>query len=63
VAYCIDDDTILCNLADPPLSSVEQDTRRIGFEAAVLLDKMMRGYLPTEPRLLIDPLRVVTRPA
>jgi LacI family transcriptional regulator len=57
----IDNDTILCNLADPPLSSVEHDTRRIGFEAAVLLDKMMRGYVPTEPRLLIDPLRVVTR--
>jgi LacI family transcriptional regulator len=57
----IDNDTILCNLADPPLSSVEHDTRRIGFEAASLLDKMMRGYVPTEERLLIDPLRVVTR--
>jgi LacI family transcriptional regulator len=57
----IDNDTIMCNLADPPLSSVEHDTRRIGFEASVLLDKMMRGYMPTEPRILIDPLRVVTR--
>jgi LacI family transcriptional regulator len=57
----IDNDSILCNLADPPLSSVEHDTRRIGFEASSLLDKMMRGYAPTEPRILIDPLRVVTR--
>jgi len=57
----IDNDTILCNLADPPLSSVEHDTRRVGFEAAVLLDRMMRGYVPTEQRLLVDPLRVVTR--
>ena len=46
----IDNDSILCNLADPPLSSVEHDTRRIGFEASVLLDKMMRGFTPTEPR-------------
>jgi LacI family transcriptional regulator len=57
----VDNDTILCDLADPPLSSVEHNTRRIGYEAATLLDKMMRGQAPTDQRILINPLHVVVR--
>jgi LacI family transcriptional regulator len=57
----IDNDTILCDLADPPLSSVEHNTRGIGYEAAALLDKMMRGYEPPPGPILINPVRVVTR--
>jgi LacI family transcriptional regulator len=57
----IDNDMILCDLADPPLSSVEHNTRRIGYEAATLLDKMMRGLAPPQGPILINPLHVVTR--
>jgi LacI family transcriptional regulator len=32
----VDNDEILCNLAHPPLSSVDLDNRRIGYEAAAL---------------------------
>ena len=57
----VDNDTILCDLADPPLSSVEHNTRGIGYEAAALLDKMMRGQTPPPSPILINPVRVVTR--
>jgi LacI family transcriptional regulator len=57
----IDNDSVLCSLADPPLSSVDHDLRRIGYEAAVLLDRMMAGDVRVDTRLLVEPLRVVTR--
>ncbi|QEE27432.1 DNA-binding transcriptional regulator [Terriglobus albidus] len=36
-------DDIACALSDPPLSSVVLDAWRMGYEAAHLLDRMMRG--------------------
>ena len=39
----VDNDEVLCDLSDPPLSSVVPDTRRIGHESAALLDRMMAG--------------------
>jgi LacI family transcriptional regulator len=56
-----DTDEFLCNLSSPPLSSIEVASRRIGHEAAALLDRMMRGEpAPTEP-MLIPPIRVIGR--
>jgi LacI family transcriptional regulator len=54
-------DKLLCELCDPPLSSVIPNPRRAGYEAAVLLDKLMRGMpVPTQPKE-IDPLGVAQR--
>ena len=39
----VDDDDRFCECAWPPLSSVRLPTRRIGFEAAAMLDRAMRG--------------------
>jgi len=39
----VDNDEFLCNLTDPPLTSVAPDTRRTGYEAAALLDRLMAG--------------------
>lgn len=57
----VDNDRLLCELSDPPLSSVEADAPRIGFEAASLLDELMRGGRPPKAPRLIPPQRVVTR--
>ena len=57
----VDNDELLCDLSDPPLSSVVPDTRRIGYEAAALLDRMMRGALASEVLTTIPPLGVLTR--
>ena len=56
-----DNDEVLCELSDPPLSSVAPDTMRIGYDAAVLLDRMMAGGKPPAKPILIPPLGVVTR--
>ena len=39
----VDNDEVLCELCSPPLSSVLPNARRIGFEAAELLARMMRS--------------------
>lgn len=57
----VDNDQLLCGLTSPPLSSVEQDAKRIGYEAAALLDRMMRGEKPRRKHFLIDPVEIVTR--
>jgi len=42
----VDDDDIMCELSSPPLTSITQGTRQIGYEAAALLDAMMQGAEP-----------------
>ncbi len=37
----VDDDRLICELAEPSLSSIIQDTHATGYEAARLLDEMM----------------------
>ena len=49
----VDNDVLPCELSDPPLSSVEPDTERIGFEAAALLDGM------TDDRLAAEAIRFI----
>jgi len=57
----VDNDELLCELADPPLSSVALDTERGGYEAAQLLDGLMSGRVRQPARILVEPLGVVTR--
>jgi len=57
----VDNDVVLGELSDPPLSSIDQDLQRIGYEAAALLDRLMSGEpAPTGP-VLVEPLGVVSR--
>jgi len=57
----VDNDEMLCELSDPPLSSVSLDTERIGYEAASLLDQMITGKKPKQDLILVQPVGVVTR--
>lgn len=57
----VDNEEIFCALCSPPLSSVEPDPERIGYEAAALLEKMMRGAPPPQRQVRIPPIRVVPR--
>ena len=45
----------------PPMSSVVQDCDRIGYEAAALLDRIMRGERLPPQTIEIPPLHIVTR--
>lgn len=57
----VDNDALLCELADPPLSSVICNTHQTGLEAASLLDRMMSGEKVEATPTLIDPLGVHAR--
>ena len=57
----VDNDELLCRLSSPPLSSVEQGARRLGYAAAAFLDRMMQGRKPRQRHLVIDPVSIVTR--
>lgn len=57
----VDNDTLACELAYPPLSSIIPDCRRIGYQAASMLDRLMKGERPSGDRHLVPPLGVAAR--
>jgi LacI family transcriptional regulator len=57
----VDNDPLLCELADPPLSSIDLGARRIGEAAARVLEGLMDGRLAPDPPVRIAPLRVAPR--
>lgn len=56
-----DNDELVCELCDPPLSSVAVNTERAGYEAAELLDKMMAGRKMKNKNIIVHPTHIVTR--
>jgi LacI family transcriptional regulator len=57
----VDNDQLLCELADPPLSSVALNAEGTGYQAAALLDRMMKHKVRKPRHLKARPLHVVTR--
>ena len=58
----VDNDEMVCSLCDPPLSSIALNFKRVGYEAATLLDKMMQGReKPQSQKILLKPTLVYTR--
>ncbi len=39
----VDNDDVMCEITQPTLTSIEQGSVRVGYEAAMLLDRMMTG--------------------
>jgi LacI family transcriptional regulator len=56
----VDNDEVLCEVSQPPLTSVALDTRRIGIEAASMLDRLMHGESVGSP-VIVEPCGIVTR--
>jgi LacI family transcriptional regulator len=57
----IDNDDVLCELCDPPLSSIDPNVEQIGYQGAALLDRMMQGEIPSPARVLAPAMGVVVR--
>jgi LacI family transcriptional regulator len=57
----VDDDEVICELSNPPLSSVQPDTLRLGYEGAALLDSMMNGGPPPVDTIFIPPKGIAHR--
>ncbi len=56
----VDDDEMICDLSSPPLSSVALDLERAGYEAALLLDRLMKGQV-SRGEVWVRPTHVVSR--
>ena len=54
-------DEMICNLVSPPLSSIDVNCVRIGYDAAKRLEQKMSGIMPEKPYINIPPLNVVSR--
>ncbi len=57
----VDNDDVICSLADPPLSSIALNIENAGFQAAQLLDQMMSGKQTESCTIHVEPRTVVTR--
>lgn len=57
----VDNDEVICGLARPSLSSVEQNPEEAGYQAASLLDRLMQGEALSEDKIVIEPRGVVAR--
>ena len=56
-----DNDEVLCELSNPPLSSVDPDAQRMGYEAAALLERLIDGEPAPKEKILIEPAGVIVR--
>ncbi|TWU31395.1 XylR family transcriptional regulator [Novipirellula artificiosorum] len=57
----VDNDEFLCQLSDPALTSVNIDAERIGFEAAVQLDRLMNDQTKLSQPVWFEATGVVAR--
>jgi len=57
----VDNDALVCELCNPPLSSVALNHRRAGFEAAQALDRLMRGKKVRQHVIRNQVLGIVSR--
>jgi LacI family transcriptional regulator len=60
-AIGVDNASTFCALCDPPLSSVVPDAEGIGFQAAKLLDRLMRGNRVGGGTVSVPPKGISTR--
>lgn len=57
----VDNDALLCELSDPPLSSIQTNALKTGYHAAELLDRMMSGATIETHIQLIEPINIQVR--
>jgi LacI family transcriptional regulator len=57
----VDNDQVICDFCQPSLSSVIPAADRIGYEAARMLDQLMRSEQPAERHVKIAPLGIAAR--
>jgi len=57
----VDDDEPLCEVCDPPLSSIEPDHHAVGYAAAGVLAALLRRERVADKPILVRPLQVTAR--
>ncbi|KAB7731331.1 helix-turn-helix domain-containing protein [Rudanella paleaurantiibacter] len=57
----VDNDETLCELSDPPLSSIALDAEKGGYDAARLLDRLIRKDIEQAYDIVVEPTQIITR--
>jgi LacI family transcriptional regulator len=57
----VDNDDVLCDLCEPPLSSIELDAEGLGYRAAALLSRLMQGLAVGDETLSVQTVRLIER--
>ena len=57
----VDNDPVLCLMANPPMTSIDTDGIRIGYEAASRLHHMMIGETDSAAPMLLEPKKLIAR--
>ena len=57
----VDNDTLMCQMCTPPMTSIALDAETGGYEAARILDGLMSGTITKKQQYLVAPLHVVSR--
>ncbi|MCD6393142.1 MAG: substrate-binding domain-containing protein [Planctomycetes bacterium] len=57
----VDNDSLICDLTEPPLSSIAMNTEKAGYEVAQLLDGLMAGEKMTGQNIVVQPTHIATR--
>ncbi|MCF2490070.1 DNA-binding transcriptional regulator [Dyadobacter sp. CY347] len=57
----VDNDEMICDLSDPPLSSIALDAEKGGYDAAKLLDHMIKHGTSHYYDIIVKPVQVITR--
>jgi LacI family transcriptional regulator len=57
----VDDDQLLCELSNPPLSSVVLNAEQAGYQTAELLDRLMSHRNAKPQTIEVEPLWVISR--
>lgn len=57
----VDNDELICQLSDPPISSIVTDVEKGGYEAGKLIDRMINGEIDEPFDIIIQPSRLELR--
>jgi len=57
----VDNDEMICDLSDPPLSSIALDVEKGGYDAAKLLEHLIKHSITDYHDIVVKPMQVITR--
>lgn len=57
----VDNDEVTCNLSTPPISSIDVDIERGGYELAAMADEMVRNPENPGHDIVLHPMHIATR--
>lgn len=57
----VDNDDLICNLSDPPISSIVTDVEKGGYETGRLIDRMLKEGVTEPVDIIVKPSRIELR--